>query len=403
MKYTHPTEIPLSSHLFFDWIGERIPVHSVNVRGDTHPMAWADDGEIYMGTGDPNWMVREGRNYATTPSRGGWKESDVTYKAMSGQVVERLSGDPEQFEVTRVNDMPGYIGPGGGGPKPSGMICVDGKLYYAVQNLLGWKTPPHCPQSQHGSDATILCSEDYGKTWTPDLNELLADFTHEQYDYEAGTSHSWTTPEASRTGYRGWQPMFPGSDFGGPSFVQYGRNNEEAVDEYVYAVSGDQWDNGRCLRLGRVPRERIMDRDAWEFASLDSGGNPLWHRELAASGPILEIERHISLPEMVYIKSLGKYLLLTWALHTNFRTPTGSELTILESDRPWGPFRLVHYEWMWHKRDCCAYTPRIPLKWFDQEALEGYLLHSGNWESQVPYYLPQVKKFRLTVRTDDCR
>ena len=393
----------MSNWLFFDWIGDRIPVSSANVKGDTYPMAWADNDVIYIGTGDPLWMVRDGENYAADASRGGWRESRETYEAMSGQVVEQITGEPEKFQVHRVHDMPGFTGPGGGGPKPCGMICVDGKLYYAVQNLLGWKTPPHCPKSQHGSDATIICSEDYGKTWKPDLNPLFADFTKEQYDYEKGSPQSWTTSEEQRAGFRDWKPMFPGSAFGGPSFIQFGKNNEQAVDGYIYAVSGDQWDNGSCLRLGRVPKEKIMDASAWEYASIDDKNNPAWHRDLADSNPVLEINRHISIPEMVYIQSLKKYILLTWALHTDFRTPTGSELTILESDKPWGPFSLVYYEWMWYKRACCPYNPRLPLKWFDQETLEGYILHSGNWESQLPYYLPQVRKFRFSVRTDDCR
>ncbi len=51
----------------------------------------------------------------------------------------------------------------------------------------------------------------------------------------------------------------------------------------------------------------------------------------------------------------------------------GSELTILESDAPWGPFSLVHYEWMWHSVETGAYCPRIPLKWFDHEQLSGFL------------------------------
>ena len=395
MKYTHPTQIPMSKKLFFDWIGDRIPVSSNKVRGDTHPMTWADDGNIYTGVGDPNWMVIDGKN--CTPE---WNSSESTYRGISGQVVEKIYGEPESFQVSRVHDMPGYTGGGGHGPKPSGMICVKGALYYAVQNLLGLKTPPHCPKSQHGSDATIICSSDYGKTWTPELNPMFTDFMDEQFNR---ADHTWKTTEDQRSEYKGWRPMFPGYEFGGPSFVQYGKNNEDAVDDYVYAISGDQWDNGRFLRLGRVPANAIMDRSAWEFASLDDKGQPIWHSELSASGPILEMERHISLPEMVYIRSLNKYILLTWGLHTDFRTPTGSELTVLESDRPWGPFSLVFYEWMWYKRECCAYTPRIPLKWFNQETLEGYILHSGNWETITPYYLPQIRKFRLSVRIDDCR
>ncbi len=79
--------------------------------------------------------------------------------------------------------------------------------------------------------------------------------------------------------------MFPGTAFGGLSFLQYGKNNEEAVDDYVYAVSGDQWDNGRQLLLGRTPKDRIMDRGAWEFAQLDENGDPIWKKELAEATP----------------------------------------------------------------------------------------------------------------------
>ena len=53
MKYVHPTQIPLSKTLFFDWIGQRIPLPDRNAGGDTHPQTWADDDEIYVGTGDP--------------------------------------------------------------------------------------------------------------------------------------------------------------------------------------------------------------------------------------------------------------------------------------------------------------------------------------------------------------
>lgn len=400
-KYQHPTEIKRSRELFFEWIGKRIPVSSPNVKGDTHPLTWADDGEVYMGTGDPNWMMRDGLAYAADPSRGGWSETEETYRAMSGLTVEQLTGPPEEFRVFRVNDMPGFIGPGGGGAKPCGMICVEGKLYYAVQNLLGWKSPER-PHSQWGGDATILCSEDHGKTWSPELNDLLGEFHRQYFDRSGGTAQSWRIPEGERTEFGGWKPMFPGAEFGGLSFVQFGKNNGDAVDDYVYAVSGDQWDNGRKLMLGRVQKDRIMVRQAWQFASLDENGDPIWHKELSAAEPILEIPGHISLPEMVYIASLKKYILLTWALHTDFRTPTGSELTILEADKPWGPFSLVHYDWTWYKREACPYTPRIPLNWFDGETLEGYILHSGNWETQVPYYLPQVRKFKFTVRIDDC-
>jgi hypothetical protein len=322
--------------------------------------------------------------------------SQEHYPGMSGLVLEKIIGGPEPFGVCRVNDMPAYTGFGGNGAKPSGMICVDGKLYYAVQNLLGMKTPPHRPGSQHGSDATIICSADHGKTWIPDLDETLKGFAGEHYhmDYGKWETH-WLTEERLRTDYRGWQPMFPGSAFGGPSFVQFGKNNADAVDGDVYAISSDQWDNGRIIRLGRVPKDRILDRTAWEFAALGSSEDPVWHSEIVDASPILDIEGHISLPEMVYIASIRKYLLLTWGLHKDFSISAGSELTVLEADYPWGPFALVHYDWMWDRRECCPYAPRVPLKWFDGETLTGYLLHSGGWGS--PFYVPHVRRFKLSA------
>lgn len=410
MKYNHPTEIPVSEHILFDWIGDRIPVSSENVAGDSYPQTWADDDEIYVGTGDPNWMVLDGVNSRPYDKIN---ESEEVYAAMTGQVVEKITGDPEHFELFRVNDMPGYRGMGGNGPKPAGMICVDGVLYYAVQNLLGGKKCANRPGSQHASDVTIICSKDYGKTWTPDLNQMLTQFVKEEYGSASATwtAGSWKTPEEQRTSYQGWEPMFPGHMYGGLSFVQYGKNNANAVDDYVYAVSGDQWDNGRCLRLGRVPNDKIMEKAAWEFASLGGDGSPTWHKDQTGSGPILEIDRHISAPEMVYIASMKKYILLTWGLHNNAYSPTGSELTILESDNPWGPFSLVHYEWVWYKRECCFYTPKIPLKWFDQNTLEGYILHSGSWGfalpdggwQGLPYYIPQVRKFCFSITNDKGR
>jgi len=414
MKFNHPVEIPMSKDLTFEWIGERLLPFDYNMKGDTHPMTWADDDNIYMGTGDPCWMMRDGKPYKAHKEFF-WSETEETYQKMCGQAFEKLIGSPEfsgSFAIERVHDMPGYTGPGGLGPKPCGMICVDGKLYYAVQNLLGYKKPPNRATSQHGSDATILCSEDYGKTWTPELNSMFAEFVAEQHDSSFASRANgvnWKTSEEERAGYKGWKPMFPGSRFGGLSFVQFGKNNSDAFDDYVYAISTDQWDNGKNLMLGRVPKDKIMDRDSWEFAAVDFftvdgiPNEPMWHKDIDEAKPILEIEGHIGLPEMVYIKSLKKYILLTWGLHTDFRTPTGSELTILESDNIYGPFSLVHYDWMWYSRECCPYTPRLPLKWFNSETLEGFILHSGNWETQEPYYRPQIRKFKFTQRTDNCR
>jgi len=82
------------------------------IHGDTYPMTWADDDEIYASAGDPNWG---GKN--------------------DGLDIEKFTGTPPHYTITRVNRMSDYVGYGGSGVKPSGMICVKGVLYLAFQNL----------------------------------------------------------------------------------------------------------------------------------------------------------------------------------------------------------------------------------------------------------------------------
>jgi len=316
-------------------------------RGDTFPMTWADDGHIYASSGDPHW----GRK-------------------ATGLDLERFSGLPPDYYISKSNEMEEFVGNGGEGPKPTGMICVDGVLYLAFQNLLGKKPPVHGSKSQHGSDAAIVSSHDHGQTWQPSIKQLKG-------------------------------PMFPGPLFGGPAFINFGHNNQDARDGYVYAVSTDQWDNGSCLRLGRVPKDRIQATSAWEWVrSVNTTAGPTWTRELEESMPILTRERKISLPDMVYVSSIRRYLLLTWSLRRDFSPEDGSELFVYEAPEPWGPFTLVHHEPQWEDRETTPYCPRLPLKWLQQsgQGITGWLQFSGSWRQNSRHYRSHVRQFRLSVR-----
>jgi len=419
--YSHPTQIPRSKTIrSIEWLSDRIKIGDPNGLGDTHPLTWAADDEIYVGTGDPQALHDSSgerfttRRYALKYDAKNDPEVDRhLLSCVTGSCVEKFSGDPENMTVSRVNDLPWSIGWGGSGAKPTGMISVDGVLYLALQNTLGWKPPHFGSHCQHGSDATIICSRDFGKTWEPDLSKTMTDFYNEHFirnkaiysSPSAGPTHfavrdgEWT-PYYERMNYKDYTPMFPGDWFGTPAFVQYGKDNADAVDGYVYAVSSDQFDNGTNLRVGRVPKEKIMDREAWEFATYLEDGSVGWTHDLFESDPMLEIYRHIGAPEMVYIPSIKKYLLLTWAHHTDFDPRDGSELTVLEADNPWGPYSLVFYEWMWYKQESGGYCPRIPMKWFDNDELTGYLEWAGNYMNiwaEDTYYCPNLRKFKLIL------
>jgi len=335
------------------WLGDRISYPENDIMGDTYPMTWADDDRIYTSSGDPHWG-----------------------ESHSGLDIEAFDGGPLDYKISKVNHMNDYLGGGGHGPKPSGMICVDKYLYFAFQNFCGMKPPPNNCASQPGSDSVILISnlsntEWKGWAWTPDYKNIE-------------------------------KPTFPGYKFGGPAFINYGKNNENARDNYVYAVSGDQWDNGSNLRLGRVPNDKITIREEWEWVrSFDMYGSPDWSRDLDQAVPVLSMHRSLGLPEMVYIAGIKRYLLFTWRLHKDFSAYDGTDLFIFESPEPWGPFSLVYFEEYWETKDVNPYCPRLPLKWFDQDKLEGWIQFSGSWrpyEDNIrPYYRSNIRPFKLDM------
>ena len=333
----------------FDWVSDRIPYPEKDIKGDTFPITWAEDGELYTGAGDPLWG-----------------------ESTSGLDIEKFSGGPTDYKITKVHHMNDFLGWGGDGPKPSGMICVDGVLYFAFQNMLRTRIPPFSLISQHGSDAQIIYSTNKNLFWTPTLATIKA-------------------------------PMFPGHKFGGPSFVQFGKNNANARDEFVYAVSSDQWDNGSNLRLGRVPADSIMRREAWEWvASFTPSGEPAWSHDLNEAVPVLSLHRWLGLPEMVYLASIQRYLLFTWRLHKDFSPDAGTDLLVFEAPEPWGPFSLVHYEEYWEGKEYNPYCPRVPLKWIGADGVTGWVQFSGSWgpygQKNLFSYRSNVHRFQLQMR-----
>jgi hypothetical protein len=334
--------------LGLEWLGERIGYPQKEIKGDTYPMTWAEDDGLYVSAGDPLWG-----------------------ESRSGLDVEKFIGEPPDYEVEKINPMNDYLGWGGDGPKPSGMICVDGILYLAFQNMLRTRRPPHSLSSQHGSDAQIVYSTNKGRFWVPTLSNIPA-------------------------------PMFPGHKFGGPAFVNFGKNNDNARDDYVYAVSTDQWDNGSNLRLGRASKGRIMDATAWQWVkAYGPSGEPAWSYDLNESIPVLSLHRWIGMPEMVYLAGIDRYLLLTWRLHGDFSPDHGTDLLVFESPEPWGPFFLVHFEEYWEGREVNPYCPRVPLKWMGSDGVTGWLQFSGSWGpagQEAGYYRSNIRKFRLKLK-----
>jgi hypothetical protein len=328
-----------------EWLTERSSSEGPE-KGDTFPVTWRADDTLLSAAGDP-----------------------VSNVSRSGLDVRRFEGEPPTFGMSVLNEMSDFVGWGGDGPKPTGMFAVDGTAYLAAQNVPGRHSDDDAVINWgHGYDAHIFSSTDGGLTWSPRLDEVAT-------------------------------AMFPGRAFGSPAFVNFGKENEHAVDEYAYALSGEGWDNGSRAVLGRVPLSSIQDRSTWEFVAGFDDGVPRWSSDIEQAEPVLRHPGYLGTVDIVYLHGLKRYLLLSWRNKVMAQPGPGSELIVYEAPEPWGPFSLVHHEDPWESADLNPYNPRVPLKWYDHDLNEGWLVFSGNWrdEGATPLYRAHARKFRLLL------
>lgn len=295
-------------------------VHSDSV-GDLWPSCWSDDDTLYTANGD-------GRGFGE-PKHG----TDI--------VVNRVVGAPDTGITGEALAMSGEVANVWGDPalynrKPTGMISLDGdgdgrdELYVAVQDL---KDMP-CPACFNDApNASVSKSLDHGRTWQTTAAPMFTD-------------HRFTT-------------IF---------FLDYGRSSEHVRvlgaegAGYVYAYGLDynwrsptdpQRPRPTDLYLARVPRDRILNRDAWEFyAGSTSGDAPSWIRDIDGKTAVLHDERTvypalqcggrpgddvatnvgvISQGGVVYNAPLKRYIYTSWTWYT---------WEFYEAPQPWGPWRL---------------------------------------------------------------
>ncbi|MGF3055545.1 DUF4185 domain-containing protein [Microbacterium sp. YY-01] len=318
--------------------------------GDLWPSAWASDGALYAAAGDGTGFARHN-----------W--SDILVNRIDGTpdtglVGERLAdGDAVApiWDSSRFNR------------KPTGMVCVnlDGKdvLFLAVQDLCCDGT---ADMFNEAHAATIVRSDDQGRTWT------------------------W-----------GGNPMFSDHVFTTVMFLDLGQANGNSAWVYAFGIDGN-WRTSfskkvadpTALYLGRVRAENVQDIAAWEFyAGTATDGTPQWSSSIDHKRPVLVDERRfyptpafgmtahnftcIAQGSVVWNPGLGRYIYSTWSEYT---------FEFFEAPVPWGPWRHLHSHdfghFPWHgPRSPLAkhggYAPTIPSKFISVDGTEMWL--QSNW------------------------
>ena len=350
---------PVTSTFFGSVEIEERNTYTVPSNGDLWPGAWSDDDYLYTANGDGpgfgsvNSDIAVGR-LKGTPATG------ITRQGLAhGDAIARVWSGSEYNR------------------KPTGMVSVGGVLYMAVQDLR---------RTQDGlfddaPAASIYKSTDKGRTWT-------------------GTS----------------EPMFKDYVFTTIMFLDYGKDNGNSPDGYVYAYGLDyNWRDsfsGRVtdptnLYLARVPGNSVQDRSKWEFFS-GTAGSPSWSRDVGARKPVLSDSRRVyeyvtegmsgvrdmtvlSQGSIVYNKALNRYIYTSWTEYT---------YEFYESPTPYGPFKLFAQKdfgcYPWTDAKYGGYGCVVPSKFISADGLEMYIV-STTFVSTTRQYQYNMRKMTVSL------
>ena len=317
--------------------------------GDMWPMTWAADDHLYAAAGD---NMGSPMNF--------WRiEGDRWSPAVWH--MDNLPVDPSKYCDSPPSDPVNGI-------KPAGLLSVNGILYFAVEAMHYGENPAF--NRQRNLHGWIVTSTNFGKTW----------------NREATPTHFFTGRLSSC------------------HFLQFGRDYAGARDAYVYAYfsgaddGNSYWENGDYILLGRVPSDRILERQSWEFCTaINADNKPDWSPDDSRAVPVFRYPRMTGENHVSYCAFLGRYLMGNYSFTDEYGRPrpyhqqvidewngklqnarAPSQLTLFESPTPWGPWSLFHREDDWGQIG--DYQPVFPTKWMSKEGNELWMVSSGSRE-----------------------
>jgi hypothetical protein len=289
------------------------------IGSDLWPVTWGPDDYLYVAWGDG----------------GGFGGTDSDGRVSMG--FARIEGGPEHFQGFNVNGGKNPEHPASFPKKgKTGGLLFDEGILYANINL-------------------------QDRDW-PDVNHVLA----------------WSTNKGASWAKSDW--LFPKGvgNFQPGRFLNFGKNGAgvpASLKGYVYLYGPKQKaqrDGSNSLYLARVPREKIRERDAFQFFSgLDANGRTKWNEDFTLARPIFSDANGVAPAGMVYDAGLGRFLL------TCFHTGPG-QLGVFEAQQPWGPWSTVAYHDHWGGMGMAGegLTCEFPQKWMSEDGLTLWAIFS---------------------------
>lgn len=345
--------------------------------GDNWCMTWAADNSVITSMCDGDWLQTKAGGYHNH--------------------LYRILGGPVGFSR---EDLPGY--PDFSGDEGSwfgyGIVSVEGVLYSAVSRTpaAGWSGPFR--------GVKLLRSDDNGRTWyRVDRNGGLRELApHDPARNHVSTAEMFFLEESGIPHRR--KVAYPFSYF---DFVQCGRDNSAAKDDFLYIYS-PEGAHAHLLMLARVPKDRLGIRSAWEYFTGYEHGEARWSSDIQARRPVYEFPEKSQkghyfgwyswLPSVVWNPGLNLYIMVnggTYAGHGMtdtdedyydrwMHTETGS-LGFWYAEHPYGPWHEFFYTdyWFVDSPENRTYQPKLSPKWISESGQEMVLIWSDAMKNEL--------------------
>ncbi len=340
--------------------------------GDNWHMTWARDGKQYV-------SLCDGMGWPGIPGYNGKNYNSRAYC---------INGDPPDFAFEHLPGYPDLLSerfPNSSRYYNFGIVALDDLI---VQFL---STPNHhfSLDEPRFAGVKLIYSPDSGKTWK---NQDGAPVCWEPWDDRNSDNMLFF--------------FEPGDAFSLLTVLQMGKNYEHNSDGYVYvyAPNGNTEGTMNQLVLFRVRRERVLQREAYEFfAERKPDGSATWVTDINARGVVhtfpsgwvnTQVHPYAWHPSVVYNAPLGVYMMANWGMGCSpdgmwFGKP--SYLGFWTAPEPWGPWTQVHEDVQWTPANdlgARAYQPQIAPKWIAEDGKSFWLVWTDFQEKEDtrPFY-----------------
>ena len=244
------------------------------------------EGDICRGVGGPNWRSNSFASTADRDPENGVRLTDWLH-GPDGRAIAMVQGAHQPPFVSGTSEQTKI---------PTSMVNVDGTIYLHYMSVRGFAPKGGVWEC---NDSKWIYSSDLGKTW----HECALPFGGQESNFNMLALSAAVTPD-----------------------------NPDG--KYVYAL-GTPCGRFGAAKLGRVPRDRILDREAWEYLSAPATGGrePSWAKISNSAAEV--IAAPIGEASLLWNPAMQRWM------YTYLNESTAS-LELREADHLWGSWTTPH-------------------------------------------------------------